>query len=286
MLKRKLTKPELTIIFPDIHFAHGVNGIKPMDRHDPVALSIAFQLVRDLKPKRHIQLGDLYHGGYLSHWNAAKDMQGRVVGLNGKALDMCLDDDHSLINRYFDKLQEAVPKGCELIQLEGNHEEILRGIPYKNSERGKSKTQYDPVLAWRLRERGIKWIPYQKYDNEPNYYKLGPHLVIEHGHYASTNHIAKHFQEHLTNCIYGHLHTIEEKCFKHPREHISVKSIGCLCTREASYHRGRNNAWGQAICLVWMLPSGEFYDHVVRIIDGKTVYDGKVYYGKEESWMK
>ena len=286
MKKRQKSTPKLTVIFPDIHFAHGVNGQKPMDRHDPVALSVAFQILRDLRPDSFIQLGDLFHGSYLSHWNVAKDMMGRTVGNDGELLNMCLKDDHRLINLFWDKVQEAVGKNADVYGMEGNHEEILRNLRYMNKHNGLDKDQFYPEVMWRLKERGIKWIPYQRYENKPNWVEVGPYLKVLHGQYCSTNHLTKHFQHHLTNLIYGHVHNIEEKSFPSPSNHISVKSIGCLCTRTASYHRGRNNAWGQAICLVYTLPSGEFYDQVVRIINGKAVYAGKVYVGKPESWME
>jgi hypothetical protein len=92
--------------------------------------------------------------------------------------------------------------------------------------------------------------------------------------------------DHLCSCIYVHIHEISEKSFKSDKNHISVKTIGCLATKYASYHRGRKNPWGQAISLVYTLPSGEFYDQLVRIINGKAVLNGKIYYGKEESWME
>jgi hypothetical protein len=277
---------KVAVISPDKHFAHSVNGQKAMDRHDPAAISIFLQIVKDIKPDIHVGLGDTAHLAYLSHWNISKGIGGRAKSEDGETIAMSLQEDNNLINRYFDNLQKSCKKDSEYIELEGNHEEILRNSRSMPLYSGFVTSDWYPERAWRFAERGVKWIPYQKYGNNPNWYQLGPYLRLVHGHYAGTNHLTRHFLDHLTNVHYGHLHTIEEKAFRSPSAHISVKTLGCLCTPTASYHRGTNNAWGQGFEIVYLLPNGQFHDQFIKIIKGKAVYNGKVYTAKPESWME
>jgi len=227
-----------------------------MDRHDPGALSIMLQVIKDIQPDEHIDLGDLWHGSYLSHWQVGRDMQGRSVDDIGETMLMNIQEDNNLINRWYDLLQRAMPKKAEFWQLEGNHEEILRVSRNMNRYQGYVTNDWYPQKSWRLEERGVKWVDYQRYGEKKNWVDIGKHLKVLHGHYVGTNHLAKHFQHWQCNLRYGHIHTIEEKSFPSLGAHKSVKSLGCLCTPTASYHRGRIAAWGQGFGVIYLHPGG------------------------------
>ena len=276
---------KVAVITPDKHFAHSVNGVKPQDRHDPAALSVVLQILKDIKPDIYVDLGDLVHLAYITHWNAAKDMIGRTKSEDGGFVEMCLMEDHKLVNRWLDHVQSACRKDTQYFQLEGNHEEILRNSSYMHKFDGLDKTQFNAIKSWDLEQRKMKYIPYQKYSSKPNYLQIGK-LRILHGQYVATNHLTRHWMSHQCSLIYGHLHTIESKSFPTSENHQSVQTIGCLCTPQASYHRGRNNAWGQAISVVYLFPNGQFRDVLVRIINGVAVFNGKVYRSKHERWME
>jgi len=280
---RRTESTRVGAILPDIHFASaGPGGRVPFDRHDPEALSVALQILEDLKPDYICQLGDLVHLGYLSHWNRSKDMQGRVIALDGETLDMCLKEDHLLINHWFDILKKILPKHVEMVQLEGNHEEIFRSLIYMTTFDGIDKTQFHPVASWNLQQRGIRWVPYQQYNNLPNWAVFGKCKLL-HGKYCSKNHIELHWRDSgCTNLKYGHVHTFETRDFPHPEMSVNVQSIGCLCTRQASYHRGRNTAmgWSQGFSVMYLFPDGKFLDTYIRILNGRAIFNGKTYYAK------
>ena len=258
-----------------------------MDRHDPKALSVVLQVLKDIRPDNYIDIGDLAHLAYLSHWNVDRDQQGRSVSENGDSIAMNLKDDHALINVWLDKVQAACRKDTRYYQLEGNHEEILRVLRNMRKTDGYDKTQFYPEKQWELEERGIKWVPYQRYgDSQKNWVEIGPHLKVIHGQYAALNHLRKHWENWQTNLIYGHLHTRETKDFSHPKFSTTVQTIGCLCGKTASYHRGRNNAWSQGFSVVHLYPDGRFLDEFVRILNGRAYYNGKTYYAKPERWME
>lgn len=271
------------VILPDIHFASSVvDGRVPMDRHDTGAVSVALQILADLRPDYLCQLGDLVHLGYLSHWNRDKDMRGRVVALDGETLEMNLKNDHALINVWFDILQKTLPRKAELVQLEGNHEEIFRALTYMTTFDGMDKTQFHPVASWNLQQRGVAWVPYQRYDGSPNWAVFGKCKIV-HGKYVSKNHLELHWRDMgCGNLKYGHTHSFETKDFPHPELSVNVQSIGCLCTRQASYHRGRNTAmgWSQGFSVMHLYPDGKFLDQYVRILNGRAIFDGKTYLAK------
>src|SRR6185295_10276529 len=115
-----------------------------------------------IRPDEHIDLGDLWHGSYLSHWQVGRDMQGRSVDDIGETMLMNLQEDNNLINRWYDLLQKAMPKNSEYWQIEGNHEEILRVSRNMNRYQGYVTNDWYPQKSWRLDERKVKWVDYQR----------------------------------------------------------------------------------------------------------------------------
>ncbi len=282
-MRKRTSSTRVGVALPDIHLASSdKDGRVPMDRHDPAALSIVLQILEDLQPDYLCQVGDLVHLGYLSHWNRDKGMGGRVVALDGETLLMNLKNDHQLTNLWFDVVQKIVPRHSEIVQLEGNHEEIFRALGYMTSFDGIDKTQFNPVASWNLAERKIKWVPYQRYDGQPNWTVFGK-VKLCHGKFVSRNHLELHLRDMgYGNLKYGHTHSFETKDFPHPEHSINVQSIGCLCTRQASYHRGRNTAmgWSQGLSVMYLYPDGKYLDLFVRILDGRAIFNGKTYHAK------
>lgn len=270
------------VIFPDIHFAHSVNGIKAQDRHDPKAVSVALQILNAVKPDMFIQLGDLGHFAYISHWNQNKDLFGKASSEDGESIQMTLREDTELINRFWDRI-----KAPEIVSMEGNHEQIVRVTRNMNKYAPLVNNDWYLEKAWRLKERGIRWVPYERYgEGSKNWVDVGPNLKVLHGQYVGKSALAQHYTHWDCNLIIGHLHWIAEQSFPSLNNHKMVKSIGCLATKYASYHRGRNNAWGQAISVVYLKPDGIFHENTIRVFNGEAVYNGKVYRAKKEGWME
>jgi len=79
------------------------------------------------------------------------------------------------------------------------------------------------------------------------------------------------------------MHSVEVKTFPHPESQRVVGTLGCLCNPYASYHRGRNNAWAQAVTIFYSLPNGLFFHEIVWIVKGTAVWNGKTYHAKKET---
>ena len=269
------------IVTPDKHFSVTKSGAKPIDRHDPAALSVALQIVEDVKPDIYVDLGDIGHFPYLSGFSIKKDLSNRVVTIDGETAAASLKLDHEVINVWWDHVMKACRKDTKFVQLEGNHDELLRIC--RHMEKYAAVSDQDcwyAEKAWHLDQRGVKFVPYQRYGEGKNYYDIGK-LRCLHGQYASEAYINKHAKFWPgQSLVMGHLHTYEHKRFPHEKFSLSVQSIGCLSTKYASYHRGRNNAWAQGLLVVKVFSDGTFLDTFVHILGGKATYGNKVYYAK------
>lgn len=278
-IKRKAST-KITVILPDVHLqARSKDGIAPMDRHDPAAISVAFQIIQDIKPDTVIQLGDLLHLGYISGFQRKKDMLGKAPSEDGETINLTVGRDMELGNIFWDHLQKVAKGADDFHQLEGNHEEILRVARNMSLYSPYVDNQWYPEKALNLQDRGVKWTPYQRYGGSKNWVEVGKLWVI-HGQYASANHAKKHHDAWGHSLAYGHLHTYESHSFQSVDSLNGTWCLGCLCTPTASYHRGRNNAWREGVGIVYTLPNGKFNVYFVDIIKGQAVWNGKLYTSK------
>ncbi len=276
--KRK-TSTRVSVIFPDIHLQdRSENGIAPMDRHDPAALSVALQIAEDVKPDEAVQLGDLLHLSYISGFQRKKDQLGKAPSEDGETINLTVAKDMVLGNIFWDYLQKATKGADSYYQLEGNHEEIMRVARNMNTYAPYVSSDWYVDKALHLKERGIKWIPYQRYDGSKNWVDLGKVKVI-HGQYTSANHLTKH-HEIYDNVIYGHLHSYSATSFKNLYTVSGAWCIGCLCSPNASYMRGRVSGWTEGVTVVYHQPNGRFSVFFIPIIDGSAIWNGKTYTAK------
>lgn len=272
----------LATVTPDKHFSVTASGVKPIDRHDPAALSVALQIIEDIKPDIYVDLGDLGHFPYLSGFSIKKDLSNRVVTIDGETAASSLKADHAVINVWWDYVMKACRRDTKFVQLEGNHDELLRIC--RHMEKYAAVADQDcwfAEKAWHLDQRGVKFVPYQRYgDTGKNYYDLGK-LRCLHGQYANENFLDKHAKFWPgQSLMFGHMHVYAHKRYPHEKFSLSVQSIGCLATKYASYHRGRNNAWTQGMSVVKIFPDGTFLDTFVHILGGRATYGKKVYHAK------
>ncbi len=272
---------ERVFVFPDTHLADSVNGVRPMDAHDPKAISVAIQVMRDFKPTKALQLGDLLNNGGISSFQRRKDQLGQVPSDSGDTISSVVARDMALGRRFWDIVQEN-SRGCkEYYQLCGNHDHLL------NEARGMAA--YKPFIdknwyiesALQLKEKGIKYVPYIRTETQNNWVELGKLWAI-HGSFSSGNALKKHYEAYGKSLIMGHLHAYIAASFSSVHSGpAGVWSLGTLSTRTASYIRSGVNAWRQGFGTVHILPNKNFYVNFYDIIDGVTVYNGKVYSAKK-----
>jgi hypothetical protein len=266
---------ETTVIFPDTHIQK-----RGKDRHDPIAISVALQITKDLNggrgPDRWIQLGDFMNLESVSPHN--KDLKrGAIVDAKGNLLDGRLEEDYQVADTFLEGVMDATPNAKERIILEGNHDYWLwwyRNFQIPGPLRGSPWLQIPKALNFK--ERNIRWIPY---GSQSSYYRLGK-LDIIHGDYINPYHAAKTISARGRNVIYGHCHEVQVHSITNMNGICRAWAIGCLRTLEAPFMRGRANSWSHAIAIVFTRPNGNFNVFIVDIINGQATWEGKTYTGK------
>lgn len=264
------------VAIPDVHLQPSVDGVKPIDRHDPKALSVLFQILEYIKPDVVVQGGDLLNLGEMNPFGKKRGMNGKVRTNDGEYKQACLKDSMEAGRRFWDYVREICPR-AEMCQLEGNHELWLReernyphNQPFVNSD-----WYIDKGLG--LTERKIKFIPFERWGDRPqNWYQFGK-LKVLHGWYHGKTYLDQMYLALTGSFLQFDMHVIATKDYNSVAGDRVGMCGGCLCTREASYHRGRLNGWGQAVNIINLLPSGRFFTNICRIVDGEAVIGHKVF---------
>lgn len=154
--------------------------------------------------------------------------------------------------------------------LEGNHETRLRrkvvnGVP----ELSGALTLPEELDLATL---GIAWHPYGKIVRRG---KLG----FVHGWWCSDHHAAKHLRETGTSIAYGHTH--RPQFYTRGDIDGSVKgAFGMPCMRSltADWLDGKPSGWMQGFGVVYLHgDEGHFSPYMVLAVDGRFVWNGKVY---------
>jgi len=249
---KKLGKFETVLLWPDTHVPH----------HNIAACKSVLQLASDVSFDRIYIVGDYMDLGCISHWNKNKH----------KTLEMKrLKEDYILGNALLDELDKRLPKNCQKHFLKGNHEEWADQLV---EEMPALQGLIEPESMLFLKERGYSVYQYNAL------VKMG-RLYLTHGIYAGGNTIKKHLDDLKVNIAFGHTHTLGLQLSASPARAIAFAgyNIGCLCDLAPDYMRNRPNAWTHGFAVAYAYPNGYFDVELIRIIDGKFIFNNKVYSG-------
>jgi len=244
-----------------------IKVISLFDIHVPYNIDLrgVIKFLADEKPDKLILGGDIMNVDSLSHWSLAG---GKRLTLEGKRFQKECD----VMGELLDELREAVGEGCEIVYLEGNHEDWVNQYIEQHPE---MEGIINIPLMLELEERNIKWIPYK---DKNNYYKVGK-LYYTHGEYVNKYHSAKMLQAWNCNIRYGHLHT-HQVATKTSKKSIGdthkAISIPCLC-KDGDYLQGKSNSWMQGFHIAYIKPNGNFIEYVIPIIQGAFFFNNKEY---------
>ena len=244
-------------------------GLVTSDQHipheDEASMKAIFQLMDDEKFDVNILLGDFLDYGCISHWN-----QGR-----NKTLEMQrLKTDYIKGNVILDEYDKRLPQGCEKHFFKGNHEVWVDDLIEKTPQ---LEGLVEPESQLKLVERGYKIYPYNEV------IPFG-RLHLTHGIYAGANPTKKHLDELKVNCMFGHTHTMEIRMSSSPAREIAFSgyNVGCLCNMAPDYMKNRPHGWTQGFAVLYLYPNGYFDVNLIRVIEGKFIYNGKVYDGNKK----
>ncbi|HEY9705830.1 MAG TPA: metallophosphoesterase [Allocoleopsis sp.] len=252
-------KIEKTFVFSDIHYPE----------YDTKAISVAEQVLQDFKPDRIIYIGDFLDCTPVSHW-----LENKKQTMENKRLLKDYEGFKNMARRHI-KLGKNVK---EIVFMEGNHEDWVNQYIDKHPEMQgliEVKEKVVKELSKEYPKIKMPWVEYNKF------YNVGK-LFFTHGIYTNKYHAEKHLNVIKKNIMYGHTHTVQETTDSGivDGDKHSSKSIGCLCSMSPSYMRNKPNQWVHAFALVYTdIHSGNFTDYVVKVINGKAVWNNKVYNG-------
>lgn len=217
------------------------------------------QFAKDWKPDRVFHLGDFGDWGVISHHNktALRKIEGKRI-----------KKEYEVLNRDLDELQEI----CGEINLyEGNHDNWVEQYIDEHPEL-EGLLEYPTAL--RLSERGVHFYPEV---DQPR--RIGK-LWFLHGWLARKHVAMGHLEAIRGNCVFGHVHKFQSYDIVRfaTGEEITAQAIGCLCSRQPDYARGRPTGFQNGFALVYINEdNGEFGLYPVRIVNGNFMVEGLVY---------
>lgn len=250
--KNKKRPYKAMVVVSDHHVPH----------QDDKSQNAVLQFMDDVKADIFTILGDFLDFGCISHWN-----QGR-----NKTLEMQrLKSDYIKGNVLLDEYDKRLPKGCEKHFFKGNHEVWVDDLIDKTPQ---LEGLVEPESQLFLKERGYKIYPY-------NHIEPFGKLNLTHGIYAGGNPTKKHLNELKVNIMFGHTHTLEVIMASSAAREIAFSgyNVPCLCNLAPDYMRLRPSGWTHGFAVVYLYENGYFEVNMIRILDGRFIYNNKVYQG-------
>lgn len=245
--------------------------------HDPRAIQVAGQIVKDVAPRKLAWIGDLMDWPFLSRWQQHDEFDAVNESIQAGYDHLC------------EFISAAGPQLDEKIIIGGNHDIRPEKFLLDNNRK---------ALRVRRASDTSKWPPFSqpyllRYDD------LGMHYP---GHYPGDQfyllddlvltHAPPKANEFQASVIHGHTHhlsrTTRVQHASRGRQTYFVYDTGCLCqvgeasnpysllrTRTPS-DRGRTD-WAQGISVVNVVEGGRHSVDQVAITEGFAIYNGQTY---------
>jgi len=264
------------VIITDLQagFYKDVRNAKLDPFHDRKLLDIALQICIERQPDTIILAGDIFDSPNFS------DKFIRKPEFAGCMRPAILE-----IHWYIRQLREGCPKS-RIIMLEGNHDKrindaILKHLPAAYGLKGAlaEMMEFPPSMSvpglLDLDSLGVEWIG----DYPDSVYYLRPDMKVEHGHSIKP-------QPDNGITFVGHTHRQGRKGNTRwtqdgPRTDVVIE-VGCACRLDKVPGRTKRQNWHQGLEYIEYEPDGVLYaDTPISVIDGRGVFDGVVYQGRD-----
>lgn len=247
----------------DLHWGFENKGGHKVALHDPKALNVALQFIKDFKPDHVILGGDILDCGAISHHN-----KGRAGSIEGLRL---LSDAAELRDVLIQPLEKSTPG--RLVYHIGNHEDWLNDlVDLQPGLRG-------IVEADALLKLDSRWevIPVGEHST------LGKLTFIHGDQVKGGEYVAKSaVAAYERNVRFGHHHTYQVHTKTSAVDlngHTGI-AVPCLCRKNPNYGGGAPNKWMQGFNWGYVGgPKGTFNDYVTVIVNGNATINGKSYCG-------
>jgi hypothetical protein len=253
------TKCWSAVVFTDTHVPY----------HDQAALEVVYGLIRDVKPRVIVHLGDL-----LDCFSISRYTKDRSHILNTQ-------DEIDGAKTILHQVSQLAPEADKYL-LEGNHEarldELLNTLPGTAREliqlRDIRAAATWPALL-RTEDIGWSWVPAKGQAHHP----ILPRLLTKHG-----NVVRKHsgmsgkgeWERYGKSGLSGHVHRVGQFYTSDANGNHVWTECGCTCLLKPNYCEDPN--WAHAVVLVHFTPDGSrfsvepVYIEAGRALFGQTEY--------------
>jgi predicted phosphodiesterase len=254
----KLHKDRITrvLVLPDIHFP----------TEDTRTMGAVEKYMAEHEWDVLVYLGDVMDFNCISSHNKhnLRAVEGQSLAKDYEYANACLEYHAGLVG-----------PGCQLIYIQGNHDERVERLVDANPQlRGQVEVEKNIRL---IKDKRMSFV---KFWQKGEVVKIGKATFI-HGVYVNEFSAKTHVLNYGTNLFFGHNHQIQT----YPKtwagaETIVGQSLGCLCGMNPGYLKGTPNRWTQAFGVFFFVPNGNFTYYVPMIFNHKFVGpDGKEYAG-------
>lgn len=248
----------------DLHWGFENRGGHKVALHDPKALSVAMQFIKDFKPDHVVLGGDMLDCMAVSHHSKGK--AGQLEGLR------LLSDAAELRDKLIKPLEDQI-KG-RLVYHIGNHEDWLQDV-----------VDEIPALEGIVDVRSLLKLS-KRWEVIPQggVSVLGK-LKFVHGDQikGGQNQAQYAVTAYEANVRFGHHHSFQVATKTTPVDangHTGIM-VPCLCKKGPKYGGGMPNKWMQGFLWGYVDgPGGSFNDYVSVIVNGQATINGKSYTGK------
>lgn len=240
---------------PDTHMKH----------RDHRAVSAMLNFVEWFDPHLHIIGGDLLDADGISHW-PSNDLKPRQF------IPEVVE-----AREFLDALKSKMCASSGILYIEGNHEDWLRQAMVAKMPEfffGLEELGLMPDLSslLDLEARGIPLIPVNEI------LKIGK-LHFTHGLFTGPSAPKKHLNLIKGNIYYFHTHDVLTHHEPSMSGMIEAASLGCLCSLDAPFLKGRPNNWVHAFGVFEVRRDGSFSFYCPKIFNGQFSFAGKVFKG-------
>jgi hypothetical protein len=261
---------KIAVIVPDMHVPY----------HDPRAVDVMFQIIRDLPPHNLEELTVL--GDLADFFNLS--LHPKLPG--AMTVKERFKDEVYECHKMLDRFDSINFK--RKVYIEGNHEDRFWRYYVKKAPEIWDVQDYTELL--KLKERGYEWIKFSRSNKGSTgqlHRIMGCHLFARHRPYSGGKHTAYSSidAKHIP-IIFGDTHRVQRIITKSGTgQFIEAISNGCLIDFDSpvfSYMDTDNWAQGFSLCY-WL--SDDPHDYIldfIHIKNGKAVYHGNVYETQKE----
>jgi len=253
------TKCWSAVVFTDTHVPY----------HDQAALEVVYGLIRDVRPRVIVHLGDL-----LDCYRISRYTKDRTHVLNTQ-------DEIDGARTILHHVSQLAPEAAKY-WLEGNHEarleELLNTLPGTAAELTQLR-DIRSALTWpalcRLEEIGWAWVPAKGQAHR----SLLPRILTKHGTVVrkwSGMSAKGEWERYGKSGLSGHVHRVGQFYTSDSNGNHVWTECGCTCQLRPSYMEDPN--WAHACVLVHFTPNGErFSVEPVYIQDGRALFRSTEY---------